>query len=127
MTLKYFHISEFDCSCGRLNCKGENMNVEFLKTLDDARNLSEIPFFITSGYRCEAKQQELTELGYKTAKIRSPHLDGLAADISVTDARSRWIIVNSLVLAGFSRIGISDTFIHVDLSKDLRDNVIFTY
>jgi uncharacterized protein YcbK (DUF882 family) len=98
--------------------------------LDEARHLANIPFKITSGYRTEAYQDDLTRRGYKTAKKgTSPHLKGLAADISVKDSRQRYIVINSLLLAGFTRIGIADTFIHVDLStyEGHRQNVIWTY
>ena len=128
MTLRYFKHSEFDSP--DLKGSGQMMNSEFLEKLDDARGLAEIPFKITSGYRTEAYQDDLTRRGYKTAKKgTSPHLKGLAADISCSNSRDRWIIINSLVLAGFTRIGIADTFIHVDLStyEGHRQNVIWTY
>ena len=54
-------------------------------------------------------------------------MKGLAADISVTDTRSRWVVVNSLLLVGFTRIGIAGTFIHVDLDTEKSQEVIWTY
>ena len=128
MTLKYFKLSEFD-SPDEVG-SGSNMNYTFLEKLDQARGLAGIPFKITSGFRTEAYQNDLTRRGYKTAKKgTSPHLKGLAADISVKDSRQRYIVINSLLLAGFTRIGIADTFIHVDLStyEGHRQNVIWTY
>ena len=128
MTLKYFKLSEFD-SPDEVG-SGSNMNYTFLEKLDQARGLAGIPFKITSGFRTEAYQDDLTRRGYKTAKKgTSPHLKGLAADISVKDSRQRYIVINSLLLAGFTRIGIADTFIHVDLStyEGHRQNVIWTY
>ena len=131
MTLKYFKLSEFDSP--DLEGSGSNMNYTFLEKLDYARGLAmdgekEIPFIITSGYRTEAYQDDLTRRGYKTAKKgTSPHLKGLAADISVKDSRQRFIVINSLLLAGFTRIGIADTFIHVDLDLEKTQNVIWTY
>ena len=128
MTLKYFKLSEFDSP--DLEGSGSNMNYTFLEKLDQARGLAGIPFKITSGFRTEAYQDDLTRRGYKTAKKgTSPHLKGLAADISVKDSRQRFIVINSLLLAGFTRIGIADTFIHVDLStyEGHRQNVIWKY
>ena len=128
MTLKYFKLSEFD-SPDEVG-SGSNMNYTFLEKLDQARGLAGIPFKITSGFRTEAYQDDLTRRCYKTAKKgTSPHLKGLAADISVKDSRQRYIVINSLLLAGFTRIGIADTFIHVDLStyEGHRQNVIWTY
>ena len=126
MTLKYFKLSEFDSP--DLEGSGSNMNYTFLEKLDQARGLAGIPFKITSGFRTEAYQDDLTRRGYKTAKKgTSPHLKGLAADISVKDSRQRYIVINSLLLAGFTRIGIADTFIHVDLDTEKSQNVIWTY
>ena len=128
MTLKYFKLSEFDSP--DLEGSGSNMNYTFLEKLDQARGLAGIPFKITSGFRTEAYQDDLTRRGYKTAKKgTSPHLKGLAADISVKDSRQRFIVINSLLLAGFTRIGIGDNFIHVDLStyEGHRQNVIWKY
>ena len=128
MTLKYFKLSEFD-SPDKVG-SGSNMNYTFLEKLDQARGLAGIPFKITSGFRTEAYQDDLTRRGYKTAKKgTSPHLKGLAADISVKDSRQRFIVINSLLLAGFTRLGIGDNFIHVDLStyEGHRQNVIWKY
>jgi uncharacterized protein YcbK (DUF882 family) len=125
---RYFDLEEF--ASPDLKGSGSNMNHNFMVKLDEARHLANIPFKITSGYRTEAYQDDLTRRGYKTAKKgTSPHLKGLAADISVKDSRQRFIVINSLLLAGFTRLGISDTFIHVDLStyEGHKENVIWTY
>ena len=128
-TLRYFTLSEFDCNCGGENCKGDKMDKDFLIKLDEARHLANQSFQINSGMRCNDYQEDLRRRGYKTAKKgASPHLKGIAADISVTDSRSRWIVLNSLLLAGFVRIGIADTFIHVDLAKaNKTQNCVWTY
>ena len=122
---RYFDLKEFDSP--DLKGSGSNMKHEFMVKLDDARHLANIPFKINSGFRTQEYQDDLTRRGYKTAKGRSPHQDGVAADISVKDSRSRWVVINALMLAGFTRIGIADTFIHVDLDLDKQQNVIWTY
>ena len=130
MTLKYFSRSEFDSP--DLKGSGDNMSNEFLEMLDEARGLAtevsgkDFPFLINSGFRTEAYHDSLTKRGYKTDK-NSPHKKGLAADISVTDSRSRYIVLNSLLLVGFTRFGISDTYIHVDLDTERKQNIIWTY
>ena len=65
MTLKYFKLSEFDSP--DLKGSGSNMNYTFLEKLDQARGLAGIPFKITSGFRTEAYQDDLTRRGYNTA------------------------------------------------------------
>lgn len=125
MAYKYFKLSEFDSPDEKGS--GSKMSTEFLCLLDEAREISGIPFKINSGYRTKAYQKELTKRGYKTSKTTSPHEKGLAADISVTNTSSRWIVINSLLLVGFTRLGIADTFIHVDLDTERSQEVVWTY
>ncbi len=113
MALKYFKLSEFDDAPGT----GKNMKKEFLTKLDKARAIADVPFNITSGYRSKETNNRVG--GVST----SSHLKGLAADISCKDSSTRQKIVNALIQAGFTRIGISNTFIHCDTDKDKQDAI----
>jgi uncharacterized protein YcbK (DUF882 family) len=113
MALKYFKLSEFDDAPGT----GKNMKKEFLTKLDKARAIADVPFKITSGYRSKETNKRVG--GVST----SSHLKGLAADISCKDSSTRQKIVNGLIQAGFTRIGIADTFIHCDTDKDKQDAI----
>jgi len=113
MALKYFKLSEFDDAPGT----GKNMKKEFLTKLDKARAIADVPFKITSGYRSKETNKRVG--GVST----SSHLKGLAADISCKDSSTRQKIVNGLIQAGFTRIGIADTFIHCDTDKDKNDAI----
>ena len=105
----------------------QNMNVIFLAKLDEARELAEIPFIINSAYRTEADNIRIYEELNKPVNIDSSHLKGLAVDIKATDSRTRFLVLQALISVGFSRIGIADTFIHVDLDGGKSQNVIWTY
>ena len=98
----------------------ENMNVDFLAKLDEAREYANIPFIINSAYRSP-------EHPLSIKNPNSSHIKGLAVDISVKDSRTRFIILDALIKVGFNRIGIADTFIHVDLDIDKSNKVIWTY
>lgn len=113
MALKYFKLIEFDDAPGT----GKNMKKDFLTKLDKARAIADVPFNITSGYR--SKETNKRVKGVST----SSHLKGLAADISCKDSSTRQKIVNALIQAGFTRIGIADTFIHCDTDKDKQDAI----
>ena len=113
MALKYFKLSEFDDAPGT----GKNMKKEFLTKLDKARAIADVPFKITSGYRSKETNKRVG--GVST----SSHLKGLAADISCKDSSSRQKIISGLIKAGFTRIGIADTFIHCDTDKDKQDAI----
>jgi len=122
--MKYFSHSEFDSPLEKGS--GERMQPKFLEKLDKAREIAKIPFTITSGYRVPADIERLAKRGYKVSK-NSSHLKGCAADIAILDSNSRYIILDALLKAGFNRIGISNTFIHVDSDLDKPQNVIWTY
>ena len=97
-----------------------NMNKDFLFVLDEAREFAVIPFIINSAYRSPNHP-----LSVKNPS--SSHIKGLAVDIKATDNATRFKIVEALISVGFTRIGIADTFIHVDLDFDKRQNIIWTY
>ena len=120
----YFKYHEFDSPLQQGS--GQLMDKGFLYMLNNARHIANIPFEITSGYRVEADIERLEKEGYKVSK-NSSHLKGVAADIACTDSITRYIIIDALLKAGFTRIGIAKTFIHVDNDIDKAQNCIWTY
>jgi zinc D-Ala-D-Ala carboxypeptidase len=98
----------------------ENMNVDFLAKLDEAREYANIPFIINSAYRSP-------EHPLSIKNPSSSHIKGLAVDISAKDSRTRFLILDALLAVGFNRIGIADTFIHVDSDLDKSQNVTWLY
>ena len=101
--MKHFDLKEFACKC----CGENKMDEAFLKQLDNARELAGVPFFINSGYRCVNHNKEV-------GSTSANHTSGKAADISCENSFVRTKILTALILAGFRRIGIAKTFIHVD-------------
>ena len=98
----------------------DNMDVDFLAKLDEAREYANIPFIINSAYRSP-------EHSLSIKNPSSSHIKGLAVDISAKDSRTRGLILDALRVVGFNRIGISDTFIHVDSDLDKSQNVTWLY
>ena len=115
---KYFEIDEFDCKCG---CGLNNMQNYFIDMLERARIMANMPFYINSGCRCP--KHNLKEGGTEN----SDHLTGEGADIKCCDSNSRFTILDSLILAGFKRIGIAKTFIHAGSRFDNPQNVTWLY
>lgn len=116
--LRHFSIEEFDSP--DLPNSGINMDGDFLKMLDTARDTAGVPFKITSGYRSKEHNERVGGVP------NSSHLKGYAADIACVAGRDRFIIIDSLIKAGFSRIGVANTFIHVDNDPD-KASSIWTY
>jgi uncharacterized protein YcbK (DUF882 family) len=122
LNLKHFILSEFDSP--DLPGSGSQMQPEFLKKLDAARGIANVPFKINSGFRTVAKNK------LEGGKIDSPHLTGWAADIDLPNtggSRLRLVIVRALIQAGFNRLGIANGFIHVDCDPTKDKDVIWLY
>ena len=96
------------------------MDKDFLAKLDKAREFAKVPFIINSAYRSPEHPESIKN-------PTSSHIKGLAVDIKATDSRTRYKVLNALIHVGFNRIGIADTFIHVDDDKDKSQQVIWTY
>lgn len=115
--MKFFDEAEFNCSC----CGENKMDDSFLEKLETARRIANTPFIISSGYRCEKNNR------FVGGKPKSSHLKGRAADIVVRGSRERFQILHGLVAAGFHRIGVSKSFIHVDDDETKDRHVLWTY
>jgi len=117
--MRYFTLDEFDSP--DLPGSGELMDTIFVELLDKARAYAGIPFYITSGYR--TKEHNLNVGGVSN----SAHRYGLACDITCLDSVERFKIIEALLYVGFNRIGIHQSFIHVDLSSSKAQFVCWTY
>lgn len=96
------------------------MDKDFLAKLDKAREYAKMPFVINSAYRSPDHPESIKNPS-------SSHIKGLAVDIRTSDSRARYKVLNALMHVGFNRIGIADTFIHVDDDYEKSSNVIWTY
>ena len=115
----FFKYSEFDSP--DIIGSYEHMSVAFLNKLTEARKIAAIGFKITSGYRSPEHNQ-------KVGGVQgSSHTRGCAVDIYAPTSRQKYIIINSLLQAGFNRIGIAKNFIHVDNDATKTEDVIWTY
>lgn len=115
--MKHFKMGEFACSC----CGEVDMDDTLLGMLNEARETAGVPFVITSGFRCEEHNANVG--GTKG----SAHTLGYAVDIAATNSRNRLVIVQALLKAGFNRIGIAKTFVHVDVDESKPQNVMWVY
>ena len=117
--MRNFKYAEFDSPDEKGS--GKKMSKDLLKMLDQTRDLYGSPMTINSGYRTEEHNEKVG------GKKHSSHLKGLAADIACDNSTDRYNLIDSLMKVGFNRIGIADTFIHVDIDLDKAPFVIWTY
>lgn len=108
---KYFKYEDFACPC----CGKNNTLPELINKLDKARELANLPFIIKLGYICENYAKRMNT--FIDLKLKG-HLEGKACKILCIDNFSRFIIISALIQAGFKQIGISEKFIHCEISND---------
>lgn len=100
---RYFKKDEFVCKCG---CGQEDMDETHMDMLFFARKLAQIPFIITSGFRCTEHNKAVGGVEH------SEHCFGKGTDIKCITNKDRLIIIDSLLKAGFNRIGVARGYIH---------------
>lgn len=113
--MTYFTLDEFACK----HCGKNLIHSSFVDRLDRARGLAGIPFVINSGYRCDEHDKSIGGKGN--------HPSGYAADIMAASSKQRFKILQALLAVGFNRIGIGETFIHVDCNPEKPSGVIWSY
>lgn len=131
--LRHFKLKEFDSPDEKGS--GKNMDKTFLLFLDELRNRCGFPFKITSAFRTKSHHEKLGKLGYKTIK-NSAHLEGIAADVAITDSYKRALFVAFALEISSEldlpfRVGIAGkdrgNFIHIDISEKLSSPKIWIY
>lgn len=115
----YFEYKEFDSP--DLEGSYKLMDVDFLNMLAEAREIANTPFKITSGYRTESHNEKVGGV------IGSSHTLGHAADIYAPLSTQKFRMMEALIEVGFTRIGVSKNFIHVDNDPSKSPLVLWTY
>lgn len=118
--LEYFEISEFDSP--DLPGSGSNMKISTLLKLEQARKLANVPFRVNSGFRTKAHNAKL-----KDSVPNSSHTLGYAADIRTPNLEVQKKIIAACIIAGFKRIGVGRTYIHVDDDPTKKSPAVWTY
>ena len=119
--IKFFSISEFD-SPDEID-SGNNMDLDFLRKLDEAREIAGIPFKVNSGYRSLSHNKKVGGVSNSShAKIPC-----CAADINIKGSRDRFLVISAAIKVGINRIGIGKNFLHLDTDKQKSQDIIWHY
>ena len=115
--MSHFKPEEFRCPC----CGLAHVEKALLDKLEVAREIYGRPMVIASGVRCKKHNEEVGGVP------ESAHVKGEAADVACSFGTNRYDMLMAFFAAGFQRIGVSSTFIHVDVSETLPQKVCWTY
>jgi len=119
MKFKYFDYEEFDSP--DIQGSGQMMKDEILEMIDKVREIYGKPIHINSGYRTPKHNDAVGGVS------NSSHLKGLAIDVACNTSKDRYELMSIMLDVGFNRIGVSSSFLHVDIDKSKTNNVIWTY
>jgi hypothetical protein len=117
--VKDFTPKEFDSP--DVPGSGIRMRIGFLHMIQALRTACGFPLIIDSGVRTMAHNQAIG------GEMFSAHITGEAADVRAISSRTRFIIISNALRLGFRRIGVGDTFIHLDISLTLDQDVYWIY
>lgn len=94
---------------------GKQMNKQFLSMLKKAEKYAGFRFIYNSAFRTLSHNKSVGGVA------DSAHTKGMAVDIKVNSLKQRDIVVAAAKKAGFKRIGIANSFVHLDndLTKPL--------
>lgn len=97
------------------------MDSDFLILLDKVRETAGIPLVLNCAYR--SREYDLK----KGRSGNSAHTKGKAVDIRCNTSQNRMKIVAAALECGIRRIGIGNTFVHLDNDKTLPQGVLWHY
>lgn len=119
----YFEDYEKECGCG---CSVNNIDDTFLQKLNEARKIADLPFVMSSMSRCSKHNKEEGGSDTSSHLADKENKKCKAGDIATPTSFIRYKVLTALIQAGFTRIGISDYFIHAD-SDENKPNATWVY
>lgn len=115
----YFHPSEFTRCVPP--CKKSDMHPDTIARLNRMREIAGIPLVLNCAYRSPQHDRARGRSG------TGAHTTGRAVDIRCNNPVTRLKILDAARAAGFCRIGVAATFVHVDDSPTHAQGVVWLY
>ncbi len=119
ITSRHFKEKEFNACTP--SCSLQDMKQSTMNRLDTLRDLAGIPLVINSAFRSPEHDRSKGRSG------TGAHTLGQAVDIRCSTSENRFKIVQAAIKAGFTRIGIDKSFVHVDDSTRHPQSVVWLY
>ncbi len=110
-----YEREDFACKCG---CGVNYIMPEVIDLCNEIFKETGRYFNVNSGFRCKLHPESVKN-------PTSSHMLGLAVDLAVEDIEGRYLLIRALMDLGVKRIGYYDTFIHLDLDKVKKQDIIW--
>jgi zinc D-Ala-D-Ala carboxypeptidase len=115
------HFEEREFLCKHCGAGAGQISQRLIAMLEKIRQVYDRPMRVASGFRCPEHNAAVG------GAPSSAHLTGEAADIFCVFSGDRFDLLGSALAAGARRVGIGDSFIHIDVSTTLPQDVCWTY
>lgn len=123
--IKYFKREDFLCK-GSGECGGQDLiDRKLVRLLDHIRKATGKPMTVNSACRCEDYNKKVGG-AKKSAHVPIEKIS-YAADIRCRDSRTRFLFIKFATELGINRIGVAKTFLHLDTSPHLSEQVVWFY
>ena len=118
--MSYFTLEETACKCG---CGLDSIDPALMGELEETRGILGFALIVNSGCRCVPYN---ALIGGKPDSAHTPRKGGLckAADIGMINGYHRHLFLQE-AFKRFPRIGIYETFIHVDIDEGKFSPVVW--
>ncbi len=93
-----------------INCSSEGLNPQMFELINKLEKKANVNLIITSAFRTFEHERKKKRSGL------SAHCKGLAIDVACSESNIRFRLIQSALSIGINRIGISKTFLHLDIA-----------
>ena len=115
------HFDEAEFLCKHCGAGAGKISPRLIALLEAMRQVYGRAIRIASGYRCPKHNADVGGVP------SSAHLTGEAADIVAIFAGDRYGLLDAAFAAGARRVGVGGSFLHVDVSTTLPQDVCWLY
>lgn len=115
--IRYFHPQDFDCPNNPGT--GQDMDKRLVEMLDSLREACDFPLYVTKGGGYRTTEYNMAVGGVE----ESAHCMGLAVDVACIDSSKRDTILKESFNVGFTRRGIYERHIHLDVDDGKAQDV----
>lgn len=109
---KFKYFNQIDFTKAVPSCSINDMCIKLLCMIDNAREISGIPYKVLSAHRTYKHEISRGRDG------TSSHVKGVAIDIEARTPREKFLVLKGVIEAGFTRVFMYDWGIHVDIDEE---------